>query len=120
MDEHKKQMIQEWVEGQALAHNHAAPRPGPPPPNLTGLESLAWLEAASGLAAAANSSSYRVFTQFKMAESSTSSCSEEVRSDTRRLDEWRKQFTKMYKIRKFRTRILLMFFAVIIILRVYV
>jgi len=85
MDEHKKQMIQEWVEGQALAHNHAAPRPGPPPPNLTGLESLAWLEAASGLAAAANSSSYRVFTQFKMAESSTSSCSEEVSRDCREI-----------------------------------
>ncbi len=86
MDEHKKQMIQEWVEGQALAHNHAAPRPGPPPPNLTGLESLAWLEAASGLAAAANSAnSYRVFTQFKMAESSTSSCSEEVGRNTQRL-----------------------------------
>jgi hypothetical protein len=103
MDEHKKQMIQEWVEGQALAHNHAAPRPGPPPPNLTGLESLAWLEAASGLAAAANSSSYRVFTQFKMAESSTSSCSEEVgrkgHIEVRRF--WQKQF----EIRKFITKI---------------
>ena len=74
MDEQKKQMIQEWVEGQSLVHHPRAP--GPPPPNLTGLESLAWLEANSGLN---NSSAYRVFTHFKMAESSTSSCSEEVR-----------------------------------------
>ena len=77
MDEQKKQMIQEWVEGQSLTHQ---PRPpGPPPPNLTGLESLAWLEAASGLSNAISSSNtYRVFAHFKMAESSTSSCSEEV------------------------------------------
>ena len=67
MDETKKQMIQQWVEGQAVTRpGHAAP-----PSHLTGLESLAWLEAHS------EQTQYKCLTQFKMAESSTSSCSEQ-------------------------------------------
>jgi len=64
MDEHKKQMIQQWVEGQAISLHSA------PPSHLTGVESLAWLQAQT------EQSRYKVLTQFKMAESSTSSCSD--------------------------------------------
>ena len=58
MDEQKKQMIQQWVEGQAVSLHSA------PPSHLTGLESLAWLQAQS------EQSQYRCLTQFKVAESS--------------------------------------------------
>ena len=65
MDEQKKAMIQQWVEGQAVTHHTA------PPSHLTGLESLAWLEAQ------AEQTQYKCLTQFKMAESTTSECSDQ-------------------------------------------
>ena len=65
MDEQKKQMIQQWVEGQAVSLHSA------PPAHLTGIESLAWLQAQS------EQSQYKCLTQFKMAESSTSECSDQ-------------------------------------------
>ena len=66
MDEHKKAMIQQWVEGQA--------RGGPsiPPSHLTGVDSLAWLQERAEEQAQGQ---YTALTQFKMASSSTSSCS---------------------------------------------
>ena len=65
MDEQKKQMIQQWVEGQAVSLH------SDPPAHLTGIESLAWLQAQS------EQSQYKCLTQFKMAESSTSECSDQ-------------------------------------------
>ena len=92
MDEHKKAMIQQWVEGQAT-NLHSAPAP---PSHLTGRDSLAWLQAHSSSSQLASSSctqqpgpscdqletsceqqqQYRCLTQFKMAESSTSEASD--------------------------------------------
>ena len=60
MDEQKKAMIQQWVEGQAVTHRA-------PPDHLTGIESLAWLQAQS------EQRDYQALTQFKLAESSPSS-----------------------------------------------
>ena len=70
MDEQKKQMIQQWVEGQAVSLHSA------PPSHLTGLESLAWLQAQSEQAQQAQQAQYKCLTQFKMAESTTSEASE--------------------------------------------
>ena len=42
MDDHKKAMIQQWVEGQSSCHASPAP-----PSHLTGKDSLAWLQAHS-------------------------------------------------------------------------
>jgi hypothetical protein len=67
MDEHKKAMIQQWVEGQARGG------PSVPPQHLTGVESLAWLQERAGEQAGAGA--YTALTQFKVASSSASSCS---------------------------------------------
>ena len=66
MDDQKKAMIQQWVEGQSASSLSSAP-----PAHLTGIESLAWLQAQS------EQSQYKCLTQFKMAESSTSECSDQ-------------------------------------------
>ena len=87
MDEHKKAMIQQWVEGQSNCH---ASSPAPPS-HLTGKDSLAWLQAHSEARAQGDQQGraqgdqqargdqqhqFRCLTQFKMAESSTSDCSD--------------------------------------------
>ena len=78
MDEHKKAMIQQWVEGQA--------RGGPsiPPSHLTGVDSLAWLQERAEEQAQGQ---YTALTQFKMASSSTSSCSSSPAVETQAVVE---------------------------------
>ena len=78
MDEHKKAMIQQWVEGQA--------RGGPsiPPSHLTGVDSLAWLQERAEEQAQGQ---YTALTQFKMASSLTSSCSSSPAIETQAVVE---------------------------------
>ena len=66
MDEHKKMMIQQWVEGQARGG------PSVPPSHLTGVDSLAWLQDRAEEQAQGQ---FTALTQFKVAESSSSSVS---------------------------------------------
>ena len=83
MDDHKKAMIQQWVEGQATNLHSSAQ----PPSHLTGRDSLAWLqahsEARAAEAAASMAPGYKCLTQFKMAESSTSEASTEDQEQER-------------------------------------
>ena len=82
MDDNKKAMIQQWVEGQATNLHSSAQ----PPSHLTGRDSLAWLQAhseAKAAEAASLTSGYRCLTQFKMAESSTSEASTEEQEQER-------------------------------------
>ena len=82
MDDHKKAMIQQWVEGQATNLHSSAQ----PPSHLTGRDSLAWLQAhseARAAEAASMASGYKCLTQFKMAESSTSEASTEEQEQER-------------------------------------
>ena len=79
MDEHKKQMIQQWVEGQSMGQ---CLQSQVPPSHLTGRDSLAWLQAHSEAQQQQqqqqqqSSGQYRCLTQFKMVESSTSDVSD--------------------------------------------
>ena len=78
MDEHKKAMIQQWVEGQS--------RGGPsiPPSHLTGVDSLAWLQERAEEQAQGQ---YTALTQFKVASSSASSCSSPPPGETQAVVE---------------------------------
>ena len=78
MDEHKKAMIQQWVEGQARGG------PSVPPSHLTGVDSLAWLQERAEEQAQGQ---YTALTQFKVAESSTSSCSSTPPEETQAVVE---------------------------------